>query len=534
MPDRLQPLQLPLTYEELVTVVGNNTARMIDLIVPLTKFEEQIVQILADMRNNGYLLFVHGVSGVGKSTFISSLAWRKHIPIKNIVSINAGRTPSGRSSANKMRGLFEEIRRLVEDFELNGSYEQAKPCIVIDYLESIKDEKPEEKIAFFRDLNGLLRQYPVLIVWPVTIKEEVDSMRDDARSFSTTIFHRRIPFMEFTGPEINDYSNIAKKTIMVLNPGRDYYDFQLNDDDFQEAYNRLNKLAPHARTIREYLQLIKDIWTERVNFVSQITKTIPGKTEVWFVFGYPGAEDVVASFAKKSQDVIDEAWNADYRTLSQYIRGQRSAEWTSNPDYNRLAVALSGALNVKIMYIPTNSLVSLIAAYNSDQNIEQLLRNTNIPDFWFTKSKARKMLESTPLYLQLNQQPPRIGKRRGGPTIRALEAASPAYNVLNQIASQSSGGSDKALNQAISLGLHDTFAKSGGYAFVAERNHPWLTNIIPDVLIEVKGSRDTICLEFHYTSNKAPNQIASYVLRKLNTYMNQIEDMYNSGRQLLI
>jgi len=188
MSDLLNTLELPLTYEDLVATVGNNTARMIDIIVPLMKFEEQIVQIIADMRNSGYLLFVYGVSGVGKSTFISSLKWRKHIPIKEIVSINANELRSAYPGLSKMKALSEKMQELIEEFRLTGGYEHAKPCIVVDYLETIRDERQEDKVAFFRDLNGLLRQYPVLVVWPVTVRNEMEAMQEDARSFSSTIF----------------------------------------------------------------------------------------------------------------------------------------------------------------------------------------------------------------------------------------------------------------------------------------------------------------------------------------------------------
>lgn len=532
MTKKLQKLELPLTYEDLISTVGHNTARMIDLIEPLTEFEEQIVQIVADMRNNGYLLFLYGVSGVGKSTFIASLAWRKHVPIKEIVSINAGQIQAT-ASTSKMRELFQAIFQQVEKFRYNNNYEHAKPCIVIDYLESIRDERQEEKIAFFRDLNGLLRRFPVLIMWPVTVRDEVQSMQDDARSFSSTIFHRRVPLIEFTGPPTQRYSDIAKKTIMVLNPGREHYDFQINDDDFQTAHDRLGELSVEMRTIREYLQIVKDIWEERVDAVSKITDSIPGKTDVWFLFGYPGAEDVVASFSKKSPDAVAEAWSADYRQLAQYVRGQRTAEWKSQPDYNRLAVALSGALNVKIMYIPTNALVSIVAAYTSDETLREQLRETGMPSHWFNMSNAKQMFRNTPLFRQLNGEPPKIGKRRGSPAMQALEKAGPAYDVLNKFASRAGPGTDKPLNHAVAAGLGDIF-EEGKYSFASEKVHLWLSNITPDILVSEKGTKDLICIEFHYTANKAPNQIASYVLGKLNTYMNQIEEMYNSGKHFLL
>jgi hypothetical protein len=65
------------------------------------------------------------------------------------------------------------------------------------------------------------------------------------------------------------------------------------------------------------------------------------------------------------------------------------------------------------------------------------------------------------------------------------------------------------------------------------RVHPWLTNIRPDILVDVSGTK-YICIEMHYTTKTAPNVIAKYVLDKLNKYMKQIESLYESGQLPLL
>ena len=84
-------LFLPFSYEEILAEVeeGEKKSRLPDLIVPVIKFEEQIIQVLANIKNSGFLLFLYGASGVGKSTFISSLKFQKYIPIKEVLSIKA-------------------------------------------------------------------------------------------------------------------------------------------------------------------------------------------------------------------------------------------------------------------------------------------------------------------------------------------------------------------------------------------------------------------------------------------------------------
>ncbi|MFM6265195.1 MAG: ATP-binding protein, partial [Dolichospermum sp.] len=81
-------LKLPQTYEEIVKFIDKDLAKISELIIPVTQFEKEVNQVVNDIEYSGYLLFLYGLPGVGKSTFVSSLEWRKHIPIKTIFSID--------------------------------------------------------------------------------------------------------------------------------------------------------------------------------------------------------------------------------------------------------------------------------------------------------------------------------------------------------------------------------------------------------------------------------------------------------------
>ncbi|MFM5148518.1 hypothetical protein [Aeromonas rivipollensis] len=50
--------------------------------------------------------------------------------------------------------------------------------------------------------------------------------------------------------------------------------------------------------------------------------------------------------------------------------------------------------------------------------------------------------------------------------------------------------------------------------------------IIPDIFVEL--GQKQICIEFHHTNRDEPGVIADYVLKKLNIYMNQLEEMVTS------
>lgn len=529
-------LFLPFTYEEILKKIGKDKSRLVDLIVPVTQFEKQIIQVVLDIENAGYLLFLYGVSGVGKSTFISSLKFQKHIPIQSIVSIDASELDYENKSDIKLKQLLKQIKKEARDFFSENNQSNDKLCIVIDYLENLNDEDNNNVKAFFRDLNGLLRKYPILIIWPVTVREDLENMQEFAKSFSSTMFHRIRPAINFTGPPLDEYPNIAKKTIMFFNEGKSCYEFQLTDNDLENLKKGYEKKAQEKHLIRDYLKDIRSLWEERTDYISGIVKNVPKPTEVWFIFSYPEAEDIVARFAKQTPDIINEMWNADYKSLFVYIsdNNQRKADWKPQ----RLTLALSSRmLTTKIMYLPTNALVSCIAAYAKDAEIpipkEDLLNRDkyNILQHWCIKSNAKKTLSTTPLYLQLSGVSITGGKRKSGRVEKGLKNATPAFEKINKDISDKKI-SDQKFNKAVCLALQDVFNNSEhNFDFVAEKPHPHLTNIRPDILVDTNDK--LVCLEFCYTNNKTPGNMADYVLRKLNQYMKQLEDNFEIPKDLL-
>ena len=529
-------LFLPFTYEEILKKIGKDKSRLVDLIVPVTQFEKQIIQVVLDIENAGYLLFLYGVSGVGKSTFISSLKFQKHIPIQSIVSIDASELDYENKSDIKLKQLLKQIKKEARDFFSENNQSNDKLCIVIDYLENLNDEDNNNVKAFFRDLNGLLRKYPILIIWPVTVREDLENMQEFAKSFSSTMFHRIRPAINFTGPPLDEYPNIAKKTIMFFNEGKSCYEFQLTDNDLENLKKGYEKKAQEKHLIRDYLKDIRSLWEERTDYISGIVKNVPKPTEVWFIFSYPEAEDIVARFAKQTPDIINEMWNADYKSLFVYIsdNNQRKADWKPQ----RLTLALSSRmLTTKIMYLPTNALVSCIAAYAKDAEIpipkEDLLNRDkyNILQYWCIKSNAKKTLSTTPLYLQLSGVSITGGKRKSGRVEKGLKNATPAFEKINKDISDKKI-SDQKFNKAVCLALQDVFNNSEhNFDFVAEKPHPHLTNIRPDILVDTNDK--LVCLEFCYTNNKTPGNMADYVLRKLNQYMKQLKDNFEIPKDLL-
>ena len=524
-------LFLPFSYEEILAEVeeGEKKSRLPDLIVPVIKFEEQIIQVLANIKNSGFLLFLYGASGVGKSTFISSLKFQKYIPIKEVLSIKANEL----EKTLKFDQLTSQIKIKINSFFLENTKNGDKLCIVIEHLEFLKETDKDDAIAFFRDLNGLLRMHPILIIWPVTVYNDLENMRDWAINYASTMFYRKIPFINFTGPPIDEYPKIAKKTIEFFNNGKSCHEFQLNDNDFETLKNKYQAEPENKQLIREYLIDIKHIWEERTNYIRKIESSIPKPTEVWFIFPYPEAENVVARFAKQIPENINEMWNAEYNPLQPYINDhtQRKADWSPQ----RLTLALNTRmLTTKIMYLPTNALISCIVAYANDAKIpisrDDFKHKYNVPEHWFTKYNANDTLQRTPLYVQLSGSQNSAGKRKSGAVQKALNKASKAYKKINENISGSESGKmgDQPFNQAICLALKEVLSQFK-FEFRCEEYHPHL-RIRPDITVETNNK--IICLEFCYTLDNTPGNLANYVLKKLNIYMKQLEQVYGKSQDL--
>lgn len=509
-------LYLPDSFEDVKYELNNELEKMMEFVVPVQDAEKEVAFIAKNIRNAGKVLLLHGIPGIGKSTFIQSLKWRSHMPIKEVVNIDATEFSAKES---KLIRINDRIKEIIENHDVhvnsNGVF-----TIVLDYLESIQDETAEDKKAFFRDLNGILRKNPIFIIWPVTEKQDVDDIKNYSGAVSGTLFYRGKEVLDFDGPNKEIFPSILKNTISVLNTGYIYSDFQLTDADFVETLDEL-KNSGNACTLRDYIIKIRELWFEKTDRVAEIVKTIPKQTEVWFIFSMPEAEQLVAQFVRKSQN-LEECWDAYHAKLDEYIHDNQKAEfWNSN----RLQLALSGAFKTKIMYLQTNALVSCLMAYGNEYGVNKKIdwEKLDLTKNWRQKSTAKSFLETTPILKQLNEEKITFGASRGKSN-SAIEKARPAYEEINKVASgynYARDGSDKPFNKTIAAALRDLRPDLN---ITPEKAHPWLSNIYPDITIELEDK--LVCLEFHYTKKNVPSAIADYVLKKMDTYMRQVENKY--------
>jgi len=463
------------------------------------------------MEHSGRLTFLHGRPGVGKSTFIQSLTWRTQLLVSQLEQFDASEYPI----ANALDRALAKIRSFSEAAAKKSDL--GALVLVINYLENLEGVPEEEVRGFFRSLNGILRKNRILIIWPVTSRDDAARMMAEAARVSGTLFHAGKEIIEFHGPAQNAFATIARNTIAVLNDGKLLEDFDLTNDDLDELLLELQGLGRDQSTIRNYLRRIKESWISRTNQLSAIRASFPKHSEIWFVVAHKDAEEVADQFARKNP-APEEAWRANHGKLMEYIHdNQRAADWNAK----RLQFAIGGAFTCRIFYLPTSTLVTAVAAY-SDKTLQGRLQleKAKLPPSWFKKDFARKRLNTTPIVRQLKGENAKLGKRRSGTVATALTKAAPAFANLSRFASGDAGGSDEPLNHALAGALKDLLPKD--YVFAVEQPHPWLPNIIPDIRVDTPADRH-ICIEMFYSARTDAYVAADYILRKLDRYMRQLE-----------
>ena len=152
--------------------------------------------------------------------------------------------------------------------------------------------------------------------------------------------------------------------------------------------------------------------------------------------------------------------------------------------------------------------MSCVAAFGSDkdpkarvisqQHVEQPFLDeiySQLPSQeWRKKWKAVRFLNTVPIVQQLKEDGARLGGRRGK---SSLESAKDAFTLINQYISSRGEGSDQPINKSLAAGLRQALE---GYDLdiSAEKVHPWLDKIRPDIVI--KKQDRIICIELHYTA----------------------------------
>lgn len=503
-------LILPESFEEARTALNASSEtyyeKLAQFVQPIEDSERQIIDIVSRLPGGaGRAVILLGSTGTGKSTFIQSLTWRSHLGFARLQSIDC----SGLNAQNRLNELAAQLQSI----STVARDSRGITAVSIDYLESLGGTTDAEKRSFFQTLNGLLRRTPIFVVWPVTDCQDAEAMLKEAKLVSNTIFDSAIPVLDFHGPNPNNFPSIARNTVSVFNDSKTLQDFLLTEGELDQLREKMIADIESSHSIREYMASVFSLWAKKSGYLDNLSRLLPKPNEIWFVFCYPEAEEVVSTFSTKGNHAPS-AWLAYHAKLWEYVvDSQRLGKWKSA---TRLQYALGGALTTRIMYLPTHALISCVAAYGSDPKLSVIKQH--VPEGWLNRSTAKSHLENSPLYRQLVGNTPPKGLTKGGPAATARSQSEAPFQELNKLVAGS--GNDRHVNHAIASCLLEKLDSS--FEVQAERAHPWIPEITPDIRVDTPDGKQ-ICIEFCYTANTKPGAIPDYVLKKLAVYMEQLE-----------
>jgi len=509
---------IPKSYEDVVLELGgreNALVKLMEFYKPLTGEEKELQTLQGLMGSSGKMVFLFGQAGSGKSSFVESLSMRPHLGINSIVHIQA-ELHSGDEGLREILGLIKSVAD-----DAKQKYDLGRVVVVLDYLESLSGY-PQSKIKeFFQTLNGILRNSKLLLLWPVVDNSDLQSMLNISKSVSGTMFVHNRDTININGPLQQDFPSIAETTIQVMNEGKLLNDFGITRGDLEEVLDLLNHLPKNQRTIRRYLELVEERWIQQSNYIQEISHNIPKPTEICFIFPFPGSEDKIRNFSRKGV-IAEDSWLASHDALFEYIPGtQRASFW----DAKKLQLAIAGVFKSRILFQPGHTTVAAIRAFTDNTKVINLIDTLVSKNGYKQKSKATKSFLTTPIIRQLTSEPPLVGKRKSGPAAIAETESELVYDKLVKWIS-SGAGSDRPYNHAIAACIAACIEKNyknSGISVSCEKDHPYIPNIRPDILVDTPSK--VICIEFHYTNQKEPNVVADYVLTKLKVYMEQVETM---------
>ncbi|WP_152559557.1 hypothetical protein [Paenirhodobacter enshiensis] len=443
------------------------------IIVPVLDMLNEIDSLHKTMKSSGRGVFMilRGNSGAGKTTFLHTLGlYRENV---STISIAGG----------------EDVPNFLRDHNTPNTL--SIEVIVLEEREAALSFTDEELESWLHAINGFIRSdrgKNAMVVWPCNS----DKLKDRLVSLSRTIGGRSLlgskdDAISFPGPSKNTYTEIASRTLAVLNQGAGLSDFGLTAEN-------IDSLAAKANTVGDFLGDLRDAIIEKQQTVSSLLeKEHPNVWVVVIAGNEPDGE--VAGLTRGNLSLVD------------MDRLMTSTEANIVQDLKKIPEKLgllATVLNAKILHLPVLAATASVRAFSDDRLQDKLKKE----DFALSPKKpeeATNRLQQCELgsILQLGKQKTLVrGKKLGDKSITS-------FVKVATVAQQDDASVNRAIGNALlSAGLIESFnievPLSGAYS------------VRSDMLITGKFGKARIEMMWRTKTGRA--DIANYTLKKLENY----------------
>lgn len=463
-------LKLPSRFEGLIKTFGETTN---SILLPLKNDISEFKKIALGIKrvSQGKLIFLHGPSGLGKSSFLYSLpVFEPQLFIKEI----------------KLPLIWDlDLSDIPKYIAQNIERTEKITIVTIDRRESLDfDEKVFKGMMV--NLNALLRERDdILIVWPVTNKDFAEQAINSIKEAGGSSPFALKPIMDLEGLKENRYMDVLSD-LMTLS-GKNLEDFAVEEPELEYFKSE--------RTIGDFLDKVNELINERLD-TSDLGVSLPTLLFVISSSDEVQIQAICRNLRRADKYLLEPA------RLRMDTSSSKAIEWWNERSTNTLTALpyIITMFKAQIVCLSPSSVV-----YSSMLSEDTEL-NSLVTGIQKNKGNGKKAINSSEFvrYFEGKTDFP-----KGGRT--GTENTSKIYDKIQKV----SEVKHKAINESIiKLALEatpDLFDDN-------YRMEQGINNIQSDAL--VYKNDQLYALEFHHKSTKGctENKIAIYILEKLAEY----------------
>lgn len=366
--------------------------------------------------------------------------------------------------------------------------ESTLQIVIIEGRESLLDSSSREINNAIHSINRFIRSKNgrnTLVVWPCNDEDIIETLVVTAENIGgTALLDLDETYFEFKGPDKNQFLDITKQTIELLNNGKTLLDFGITDDVAISLIKDVN-------TIGKYMKRISKTIRKNKKFVEKLVKREPCKMWVLVLAGNEPNKDVAAL-------TKGEYLTADVNRMLVSTDANIVKELKQHPD--KIGI-LANYFDCRIIHVPVVTTLSVVKDFSEDK-LKEILKQKNLTDKG--DGSAIERLLTSELAKMINATYKSKGKKgkTGSNSIAAFEKLTEIASTNDKVLNKTFG---KALKAA---GLIEDFSAEVNFGSGLTRRTDLVCNT----------DLGEIRMEFMWRKNTSQAAIANYTLTKLYNY----------------